>query len=54
MTARCEKERRDGNVQTDMMEYWCVRLCRYGNLGSQLKLYPLFDRKPMKLLKCVP
>jgi len=27
MIARCEKECRDGGVQTDMMAYQCVRLC---------------------------
>jgi len=28
MIARCEKERTDEDVQTDVIEYWCVRLCR--------------------------
>jgi len=28
MIARCEKECRDGGIETDMTEYRCVRLCR--------------------------
>jgi len=51
MIARCEKEHRDGGVQTDMTEYRCVRLV---GKRSQLKPYPPFDRKPMKFPKCVP
>jgi len=42
----CEEEHGDEGIQTDKMEYHCVDFVD--------KLYSPFDRKPVKLLKCVP